>query len=358
MIKKPLLLVVDNNRTSRETLILLLKRNYDIGVAADGYEALHYAKKCPPDIILLDIVMPGIDGYEVCRQLKRDSSTKNIPVIFITALDNAKEQKNAFEAGAVDFIPKPFQPMEVRARIQTRLDFRRAIQERDTHNAELKNTLEDLNIQKQILEQRSEQMKKSSETVVNFLSNLSYKIHSFMDDIIGRAELMLFEEGLSEEHREHINSISTSANELLSTSDKVMDETRERYDKQRTSILIVDDNEINRNVIIKNLEKAGYQTDALANGKQAIKVLESISYDLVLMGMRMPEMTGPEATRIIRDKNSKILDHNIPIITMTAADKDAYKKLYEQKLIDGYIFLPLNADDLLSTIENILAKPR
>jgi diguanylate cyclase (GGDEF)-like protein len=90
-------------------------------MATSGPQALLLCKDTPPDLILLDIVMPGMDGFEVCTQLKTDEATRNIPVIFVTALTDAAEETRGLEVGAVDFISKPINPAVVRARVNTHL---------------------------------------------------------------------------------------------------------------------------------------------------------------------------------------------------------------------------------------------
>jgi DNA-binding response OmpR family regulator len=92
-----------------------------VRVAINGELALKSVRKNPPDLILLDIVMPGMSGYEVCEHLKADKRTCDIPVIFISALSGVFDKVNAFNVGGVDYIPKPFQEAEVLARIKTHL---------------------------------------------------------------------------------------------------------------------------------------------------------------------------------------------------------------------------------------------
>lgn len=118
------ILLVDDTRANIDILVRALKNEYKLGVATDGETALAYARSHPLDLILLDIVMPGIDGFEVCRQLKGDPQTANIPVIFITALDDAKDKTRGIEIGAVDYITKPFDVAEVKARVKTHLSLR------------------------------------------------------------------------------------------------------------------------------------------------------------------------------------------------------------------------------------------
>ena len=101
---------------------ILQKENYHVEVFTSGGEALQAAKQSPPDIILLDIMMPEMDGYQVCQSLKSDEQLSRIPVIFISTLAQVKEKVKSFEAGGQDYITKPFEVREVRERIRTHLD--------------------------------------------------------------------------------------------------------------------------------------------------------------------------------------------------------------------------------------------
>ncbi|HSH04708.1 MAG TPA: response regulator [Anaerolineae bacterium] len=132
------ILVVDDTPRNLELLIKLLSSDvYKIRPANSGKVALLSAKANPPDLILLDIMMPNMDGYEVCRQLKLDPTTKDIPILFISALDEAFDKVKAFEAGGVDYIVKPFQAEEVVARIETHLSLHRLRQELVVKNEEV-----------------------------------------------------------------------------------------------------------------------------------------------------------------------------------------------------------------------------
>jgi class 3 adenylate cyclase len=130
--EKAVLLVVDDSVENLQVLSALLKDDYRIKIAKNGPKALELARQEPlPDLILLDIVMPEMDGYAVCRQLKRESDTAAIPVIFLTALQEVADETLGFEVGGSDFISKPISPEIVKARIRTHLELRRERQRAD-----------------------------------------------------------------------------------------------------------------------------------------------------------------------------------------------------------------------------------
>lgn len=126
MDKSERILIVDDESHNRKMLTELLKTEYKIMVAKNGAQALNAAKgKNRPDLILLDLLMPDMDGYEVFKKLKNEEKTKNIPVIFITALDKAADEVMGLELGAVDYITKPINPVIVKTRVKTHMTLKR-----------------------------------------------------------------------------------------------------------------------------------------------------------------------------------------------------------------------------------------
>jgi class 3 adenylate cyclase len=120
------ILLVDDTPTNLEILVgYFADSGFDISVATSGEKALKQIAANPPDLILLDVMMPGIDGFETCRRLKANPATQNIPVIFMTALTETADKVKGFEAGAVDYVTKPLQQEEIRARVNTHITLRR-----------------------------------------------------------------------------------------------------------------------------------------------------------------------------------------------------------------------------------------
>lgn len=119
------ILIVDDEPTNIEVLNLILKNDYDIVFALDGKDALDIAKNEKPDLILLDVMMPEMDGFEVCRILKSDPETTGIPVIFVTALSQLDDEERGLSAGAIDYLTKPVNPPIVRARVKNHVALKR-----------------------------------------------------------------------------------------------------------------------------------------------------------------------------------------------------------------------------------------
>lgn len=127
-LKNNKILIVDDTRVNLDILVAALKGEYRLSVAASGASALEQAGSNPPDLILLDVMMPDMDGYEVCSALKSDPATSSIPVIFITAMDQVQDKSKGFSLGAVDYITKPFHIVELKARIRTHLSLKHAME--------------------------------------------------------------------------------------------------------------------------------------------------------------------------------------------------------------------------------------
>ena len=126
-------LVVDDAPANLNLLAGLLNTSYRVRLAPSGPKALELAQKSPPDLVLLDVMMPDMDGYEVCRRLKADERTRHIPVIFLTAMQEPENEAMGFEVGAADFIHKPISPAIVQARVKTHLQ-NKTLQDRLRHN--------------------------------------------------------------------------------------------------------------------------------------------------------------------------------------------------------------------------------
>jgi putative two-component system response regulator len=125
--KKDTLLVVDDTPENLTLMAGILKDEYRVKVATNGAKAISIARSVPhPDLILLDIMMPSVDGYEICRRLKASGETRDIPVIFLTALSDLKDEKQGLEVGAVDYITKPISPPILMARVKNHLKLKAA----------------------------------------------------------------------------------------------------------------------------------------------------------------------------------------------------------------------------------------
>jgi signal transduction histidine kinase len=191
------ILIVDDRPTNLGVLFECLDTfGYKVRVANSGESALESIRHTPPDLILLDVMMPGIDGFEVCRRLKADKESRDIPIIFMTALSETTDEVKGLRLGAVDYITKPFQAEIVLARINTQLTLR--------------------NLQKQ-LQKQNEDLDSYARTVAHDLKNPLTGILSSVNYITGH-----FDEIGSEELQEYLQVIQSSSTRALSIIDELL----------------------------------------------------------------------------------------------------------------------------------------
>jgi diguanylate cyclase (GGDEF)-like protein len=184
------ILLVDDRIENLELLSsILIKAGYEVRRAINGSTALMGVQSASPDMILLDINMPNMNGYEVCRQLKKDPKYKEIPVIFISALDDGLDKVKAFSAGGIDYISKPFEMMEVLSRVETHLQIRAARLELKHLNAELEQKVAERTGELTAAKQALEQENVERQTVQAMLEHMAW--HDPLTDLPNRAWLMV-----------------------------------------------------------------------------------------------------------------------------------------------------------------------
>ena len=187
-------LVVDDTETNIDILVETLGDDYDVRVAMDGESALEAVADDPPDLILLDIMMPGMDGYEVCRRLKANAESRNIPVIFVTAKSEVQDEVTGFQLGAVDYITKPISPPRVVERVRTHLLLREARRDLEAKNARLEETA---------------RLREDVDLIMR------HDLKGPLAIIIGLADAALKAGGLDAEHAACLSDITTSGYRLL-----------------------------------------------------------------------------------------------------------------------------------------------
>jgi signal transduction histidine kinase/BarA-like signal transduction histidine kinase len=207
MSDKPYVLVVDDVPENLSVLLETLKDDYRVTAAVNGSQALEMAQASPPDCILLDIRLPDLDGYEVCRRLKTQPALQDVPVIFVSVLDETIDIVRGFQCGGVDYVTKPIEPEEVRARVKTHVRLMR--------------------IQREYLD-----AKLSAEQAVaaknHFLACVSHELRTPLQVILGTADLMsvVQPECGSPEYNSFLERLEASGKHLLALVNDVLDITQ------------------------------------------------------------------------------------------------------------------------------------
>ena len=184
--KKPSILLVDDTPTNLEILVQVFdKQGFEVFIATDGESALEQIPSTHPDLILLDGMMPGLDGFETCRRLKGDPETADIPVIFMTALSETVDKVKGFQVGAVDYVTKPIQHEEVLARVTTHLTLRSLRRKLEHANQTLEERVEQRTAELHLALQEVEQLKARLEAENSYLQEEIKLDHNFEDIISG-----------------------------------------------------------------------------------------------------------------------------------------------------------------------------
>lgn len=211
------ILVVDDTPENLKLLsAILAEAGYKVRPVTNGQRALEAVEMNPPDLILLDILMPGMDGYEVCRRLKESPKTREIPVIFLTALNDPASQVKGFEVGAFDYITKPFDEPTVLARIANQLTIQKQKNELLAEIAYRQQLETQLRYAKDMAEE-------ANRTKSVFIANMSHELRTPMNAILGFAELMKTDPNMRADYREYMEIIYESGQYLLSLINGILD---------------------------------------------------------------------------------------------------------------------------------------
>jgi len=199
--RKYRILVVDDEPNNLQLMMQILNAQYHMAFAPNGPKALEIVKTLKTDLILLDIMMPGMDGYEVCEKLRSDEKTGNIPVIFVTAKDEAEDEARGLEMGAIDYITKPVSPAIVKARVKNQL--------------ELKAAREKIEKQKQALEKQNMELVEAAKLREDVERISRHDLKTPLNAIIGLPRIMLMDRNLPEKYREFMKMIEESGRTML-----------------------------------------------------------------------------------------------------------------------------------------------
>ncbi len=211
------ILIIDDNAANIGVIVEYMKAyGFETVIARNGETGVKRAKLVLPDIILLDILMTGIDGFETCRRLKADKATRSIPVIFMTALTDVEDKVKGFAVGGVDYVTKPVQQEEVLARVRTHLKIQ-------AQRRQLQQQAIELNQARQMAEAAQSVAEKASKAKSAFLANMSHELRTPLNAILGFAQLLASSKGLDASQKENLAIIRRSGEHLLTLINDVLD---------------------------------------------------------------------------------------------------------------------------------------
>jgi CheY-like chemotaxis protein len=227
------ILIIDDIVENVEVLGEVLASHYDVQFATSGAEGLALVRHQRPDLILLDVMMPGMDGYAVCAVLKADPDMRSIPVIFVTAKSDAESESRALAEGAVDFIHKPINQEVVLARVALHL----ALKNREDELSKLNGDLEQIVAQRTLaLRDALTQAESATRMKSDFLANMSHEIRTPMNAIIGMTHLIQGTE-LTPRQRNYLGRIEASGHHLLGIINDILDLSKIQAGKMSTEVV-------------------------------------------------------------------------------------------------------------------------
>jgi signal transduction histidine kinase len=213
-------LIVDDNPANLETLGDWLYNTYRVLAATSGEAGLSVAGRTTVDIVLLDIMMPGMDGYEILRRLRANPRTRDIPVLFVTALDCDEDEELGLRLGAADYITKPLKPAVVLARIDTQLALSEARRRLEEQNERLEETVAKRTAD---LEKAKSEAEAANRAKSAFLAAISHELRTPLNGVLGFAELLELANDLSDEHKRYVSHIRKSGKHLLTMVQDIID---------------------------------------------------------------------------------------------------------------------------------------
>ena len=269
--RRPTILIVDDTPANLGVLVDTLEdHGISVAVAQDGPEGIERARRIQPDLILLDVRMPGMDGFAACRKLKMAEPTRDIPVVFMTALSESEDKITGFRVGAVDYVTKPFQMDEVLARIDTHLSLREMQKQVAAQNLQLREEIAVREQAEQALRRQAHELAAARDVAEaatraksEFLANMSHEIRTPMNSILGMTGLLL-KTPLEWSQRKFAQAVQESGRSLLTIINDILDISKLEAGKVEIETIDFDLADIFEGAMVLLASKAGEKGIELA----------------------------------------------------------------------------------------------
>ena len=381
----PKILLVEDNEMNRDMLARRLgKRGFEVVVAVDGREGVSLAESERPELILMDMSLPVLQGWEAARELKQSPSTRDIPVIALTAHAMSGDRERAMEAGCNDFDTKPVDLSRLLGKMQVLLEAR-AASATTSDTARLRHDLRTplnhlIGYTEMLLEEvdlpELRTVLREGKTLLSVVDEVLASVAADgaaldLDSLWARLDVHLrtvtaagatARHRVPEELRDDVDRIAVAVAEIarLVGGESAPATAVARADgatvgSGTATILVVDDNEENRNLLVRRLEREGYEVRVAEGGMRALELLESCPTDLVLLDVMMPDLDGVEVLQRIK---SNPQHRELPVLMISALDEIETVVRSIELGAEDYLSKPFNAVLLRARIGACLEKKR
>ncbi len=331
MKEKAHVLIVDDEPSNLELMESVLQDNYNLAFAVNGEQALDAAGKLLPDCILLDIMMPMMDGYETCSRLKADERTRDIPVIFVTAKSDTEDEKKGFDLGAVDYIAKPIRPPVIKARLKTHLALKWAREEIEKKNRILKAQNKEL-IEAACLREDMERITR-------------HDLKTPLNAIISFPRFMMDNKDVSEDCREYLKLIESAGYNMLKMINLSLDLFKMERGIYELALELVDIPALIDQILSENrhiFDKKRLSEEIRINGRRrekkesyTVSAEELLCYSMLANLIKNAIEASPEGERIIIDLGKEKGMDRIGIFNKGAVPASIRNRFFEKYVTSG-----------------------
>ncbi len=321
-------LITEDETFNINILVDILKPKYKLSIVKDGLRSLETVRKVMPDLILLDVMLPGKSGYEICQELKQDETTASIPVIFMTARNSPEDIVYGLNLGAADYIVKPINYMELLSRIKNHISLADYIKELEKLN-------EDIDRLSGILPMcpRCHKVRKDD--------GYWHKVDAYLSDVSD----MDFTHGICPDCMEKLYP------DLKGKRVQRHHEVKEEEPIAKPGILIIEDENFNI-TLLSDLLKEDYEITVARDGAEGLKMLAENTIDLILLDILMVGMDGYEVCEKIKSQEKY---RDIPVLFMTVKrETNDIIRAFQVGAVD-YITKPIQYDELLARVRTQIA---